>query len=675
MRGSIRSLGNGAGARGRGVAWWVALTVASLAWASPALAIIVSGTVFEDVNYGGGAGRSQAAAAGVGRPGVRVELYDALGNFDSFDITNAAGDYSFNGIPSGTWTVRVVSGTVSSSRAGYIPGLVPVQTYRTTGASGSAVAVTDHVGGEVPSKRDAGSGSTTLAALTTATTTPQSIAAVTSVGSISGIDFGFNFDTIVNANDSGQGSLRQFVLDANPLGNAGLAQSGRRAGLDNAVFMLADGTARPGLNASYASQFVAGVAPIALASALPALSSPAVIDAHTQPGWTSGPIVELNGAAAGAATDGLSLTAGGTTVRGLVIDRFAAHGISIASAAGDTVEGCRIGTDASGAAAPNGGSGVVIMTGATNNVLGGLTAGAGNVIATNGQHGVVITDNGTRGNAVLGNSIFGDGGIGITLFADGVTPNNGTKNVTLPNEDMDSPVLTSAALAGPSLNVTGYVGSAAGQATFANARVEVFISDNDPGGFGEGRTYLGALTSDASGNFSGSVPAFGVTVGDRITATATDASGNTSEFGANLFVQPLSIVKRAFDLSGAPIATGTVIPKGAVVRWLLYVNNPGPVVSDASLRDVLDPAFAYVPGTIRTINTPAACATSTCSGAEEAAIFAAAGTGTLVTDATDGDAVSRTGATIDAGNQNVGNGQLDLAAGKVFAVVFTVRMR
>jgi hypothetical protein len=34
----------------------------------------ITGTVFEDINYGGGAGRTQAAAAGVGINAVRMEL-------------------------------------------------------------------------------------------------------------------------------------------------------------------------------------------------------------------------------------------------------------------------------------------------------------------------------------------------------------------------------------------------------------------------------------------------------------------------------------------------------------------------------------------------------------------------------------------------------------------------
>ena len=69
------------------------------------------------------------------------------------------------------------------------------------------------------------------------------------------------------------------------------------------------------------------------------------------------------------------------------------------------------------------------------------------------------------------------------------------------------------------------------------------------------------------------------------------------------------------------------------------------------------------------------CATTTCTGAEEAAIFAAASAGAVGTDGIDGDPISRSGATINLGNQNVGNAQLDIAAGKIYAVVFTVRVQ
>jgi hypothetical protein len=49
-----------------------------------------------------------------------------------------------------------VSSSVTSSRTGYVAGLLPVQTFRTNATSGTAVDVTDYVGGHDPATVDAG---------------------------------------------------------------------------------------------------------------------------------------------------------------------------------------------------------------------------------------------------------------------------------------------------------------------------------------------------------------------------------------------------------------------------------------------------------------------------------------------------------------------------------------
>src|SRR6185369_3966897 len=160
--------------------------------------------------------------------------------------------------------------------------------FRTDASSGAAVAVTDHVGGEIPAKADAGNASTTLSALSTQTTTAQSITAVSlGTSAVTGVDFGFSFDVVVNKADAGQGSLRQFLLNANALSNVGLAQTGRATGIDNAIFMFADGTARPGTNAGYSSMFNQGAVTIALGTALPSITDPVVIDGQTLPQWAA----------------------------------------------------------------------------------------------------------------------------------------------------------------------------------------------------------------------------------------------------------------------------------------------------------------------------------------------------------------------------------------------------
>ncbi|MCH7476351.1 MAG: hypothetical protein IIA27_17035, partial [Gemmatimonadetes bacterium] len=80
----------------------------------------ISGTIFEDVNYGGGVGRDLATANAdsgaftIERDGVTVELYDAAGNYISNTTTAGGGLYSFTGLTPANYTVRVVNTTVTS---------------------------------------------------------------------------------------------------------------------------------------------------------------------------------------------------------------------------------------------------------------------------------------------------------------------------------------------------------------------------------------------------------------------------------------------------------------------------------------------------------------------------------------------------------------------------------
>ncbi len=141
------------------------------------------------------------------------------------------------------------------------------------------------------------------------------------------------------------------------------------------------------------------------------------------------------------------------------------------------------------------------------------------------------------------------------------------------------------------------------------------------------------------------------------------------------FSPELSIVKRAFQVDGTPIPSGVTLPSGMPVKFLVYVDNPGGLVEDVSLRDVLDPLFAHVGGTIRYDNSVASCAIDPCTPAEEAAIFAATDTGSTGTPAVDGDVVSFAGTTLDIGNGSAANARLDLAGGKVWAVTFEARIQ
>jgi parallel beta-helix repeat protein len=82
-------------------------------------------------------------------------------------------------------------------------------------------------------------------------------------------------------------------------------------------------------------------------------------------------------------------------------------GVDIRST-GNLVQGNFIGTDVHGTAALGNTLDGVLITGASNNTIGGIAGGAGNLISGNHQDGVMITDNGSAGNLVQGNYIGTD---------------------------------------------------------------------------------------------------------------------------------------------------------------------------------------------------------------------------------------------------------------------------
>ncbi|MFZ4758727.1 MAG: DUF642 domain-containing protein, partial [Burkholderiaceae bacterium] len=257
-----------------------------------AVPVVVSGTVFEDVNYGGGAGRSQSASSGVARSNATVELYTAAGAFVSSTTTGADGSYRFNVAPNASYKVRVVQTTVRSSRTGWVSGLLPVQTYRVHAAAGTVTAVTNEVGGASSTSTSVETAAGTLASSGAVARSVSDVQVGTSP--IAGIDFGFNFSTIVNTNDAGHGSLRQFILNANALGDrTGLLQAGFRrtsganealpSGIESSIFMVPSGAAVPGIAATVPSVLTSGVARITVSSALPAVTGTNVsIDGSTQ---------------------------------------------------------------------------------------------------------------------------------------------------------------------------------------------------------------------------------------------------------------------------------------------------------------------------------------------------------------------------------------------------------
>ncbi|MDO8615106.1 MAG: thrombospondin type 3 repeat-containing protein [Dehalococcoidia bacterium] len=158
------------------------------------------------------------------------------------------------------------------------------------------------------------------------------------------------------------------------------------------------------------------------AAGLPVISQPVTINGNSGDATR----VELNGTGTDPGVDGLSISAGGSTVRALVINRFAGDGIELAGPNGSNkVEGSFIGTDAAGTAAlGNSGYGVYVNA-SPDNTIGGTAAAARNVISGNTFTGVFIEGGGASGNKVQGNFIgtdkdgaspVGNGEGGVSVF-------------------------------------------------------------------------------------------------------------------------------------------------------------------------------------------------------------------------------------------------------------------
>jgi hypothetical protein len=188
--------------------------------------------------------------------------------------------------------------------------------------------------------------------------------------------------TVTNVNDSGAGSLRQAILNANA-----------NVGTDNIYFNII------------------GSHPytINLLTLLPDITDRVIIDGTTENNFvTNGnkPVIVLNGG--GIVQDGLRLYAGsdGSVIRGLIIQNFTQDGIDISYSNDNTIVGNWIGLNSTGTAAAGNAVGINLWT-SNNNIIGGTTAADRNVISGNTSQAIFIGNDGSgaSGNQILGNYI------------------------------------------------------------------------------------------------------------------------------------------------------------------------------------------------------------------------------------------------------------------------------
>jgi hypothetical protein len=193
------------------------------------------------------------------------------------------------------------------------------------------------------------------------------------------------------------------------------------------------------------------------------------------------------------------------------------------------VQGNLIGTDITGEL-PLGNLNGISAQDVSAGLIGGTAAGAGNRIAFNSSLGVSVTYSNSVV-AILGNDIYANGSLGISLSGGGVpTPNDDGDADTGPNNLQNYPVITTVTVSPKTMvHVSGSLNSEANK----TYRLEFFANAScDSSHNGEGKIFLGHADAGTSPNDVAFGPLDFAVPADRhvITATATDPSGNTSEF-------------------------------------------------------------------------------------------------------------------------------------------------
>jgi hypothetical protein len=628
---------------------------------TPPVGFSLDGRVFEDADFPGVASAWDGGAADAPLAGVDVELYTSGDLYIAGSTTDASGLYAFAGVANGDYRVRVRSGTIGDSNTPPAGGFNAACGI-TDPATGAACVLPELVwangaplyGGQSPTiddtatANDAGPGDTWI---------PVTVAGA----AVTGLDFGFAYNAIVHTADSGQGSLRQFLANANAIGAAG-GTTASSAELRMQV---------PANQTSGGDSWWR----ITVASALPPLTDDGTtLDGSTQrtnsgaDSNSRGPELEIRGN--GAAAVGLEVSASSDhTVRELVVNGFTSDGIRIGGAGADqnAIHACYVGTDAvgGGAVSSNGGDGI-----RASSAVNDLTA-SGNLIARNGADGIDVQA--ASSCAVYHNTVHANGADGIVVTGGAVVRNNlstgnGGYGIRIAS---GSPAESDNGVPGTSTNPANALGR-------SNAALDASDLDIDPeyGNAGSGDFTLNECTSLAINtglDLGAEQPDMNGAAGGLWNGPAPDMGA----FESSCAAQPLQLVKRGFLTDGTPVVDGATLPRGTIIDFLLYLNNPGPARLDASVRDALDPGFAYVAGTTKIDTTSANCSTGVCSPAEEAAILAAVGAQSASTDVVDGDLVSYNvpTTTIDAGDQNAANGQLDVSQNSVAAVLIRVRVQ
>lgn len=235
-------------------------------------------------------------------------------------------------------------------------------------------------------------------------------------------------------------------------------------------------------------------------------------------------------------------------------------------------------------------SGDGIQVSGNTAIIGGDDELESNSIGHVGGSGVFVTESTTRGITIRKNSIFATEGLGIDLEAIGVNENDSLDLDQGPNDLINYPVIDSIKTAngnpsGGIVQVFGHLDSAPSQ----TVTIDVYLSNAcNQSGYGGGQVWLGSTSALTDVTGTGLFQVSFISSGDkeynrnkRITATTTDANGNTSEI-SECDARKILIV----DVDDQPV-------KNRTFGFSKVTNNP-PIFTESFIDSIATDDDGYV---------------------------------------------------------------------------------
>lgn len=412
--------------------------------------------------------------------------------------------------------------------------------------------------------------------------------------------------TVTNTNDAGVGSFRQAILDANA-----------SPGFDIISFNI------PG----------AGVKTILPLTTLPIITDSIFIDGWSQGGilYSGPPLIELSGNGVRGLRLGCTQSVedncpesrigpvDDSTIRGLIINGFSAAGIRIFGN-NNTIRGCYVGTTSNGEAALGNTSGIFVVAGG-DNLIGGTTASARNVISGNQLDGITVRSDNNRiqgnyiGLSASGLSDLGNGAWGVAIFGHsnlvgGTTPgarnvisgNHGDGILLTGNEPNPIPI-TNNRIEGNYIDT-----KSDGVSALGNERRGILISSHAVNNVIGGSTARSGNVIGANGSVRGEgggieIHSDGNRVQSNLIGVGADRTTNLGNIGDGIFIAASDTrIGGSFTFSGVSFSFANLIAfnQGAGIRVIsLFASDlkaenrilRNEIYSNGALGIDLDPTF------------------------------------------------------------------------------------